>query len=384
MITATATLTGTITATAQIRSIQTGSCAAATVTNQAETYSLSIASGATEKLPYGLVRAPDGSDVQVDYKPAAQGYIYVSPLTFTVSASVDDSSPDFGDTINLTATGTGLTGVTWYADGFEIGTGTPLAWSVNMSGTFNITAVATDGTEYAQDSVSITAALAQLIETDANAHRWWDFSQTGTLTGDPVETIADAKGSGDDLTQASVALRPARTTINGLTAAIFTRAAVNYLEKTGGSTTNYEEVTLIMAFRPTEVYTNTTDRLFTIRKNGQNDFNGANSIALESLNNQCAGGSKKSNMGAGAHIKVIRLSISNTYLKERLYSRSDYIDNQATLTGSQLGLIFEIIRWGYQVDEDAMEMQVFTRILTDGECDTEANKIRWKWGAELT
>lgn len=51
-------------------------CADATVTNQAEDYSLSIASGATEKLPFGKVKNKEGADVQVDYIPASQGYIY--------------------------------------------------------------------------------------------------------------------------------------------------------------------------------------------------------------------------------------------------------------------------------------------------------------------
>lgn len=51
-------------------------CADATVTNQAEDYSLSIASGATEKLPFGKVKNKEGADVQVDYIPSSQGYIY--------------------------------------------------------------------------------------------------------------------------------------------------------------------------------------------------------------------------------------------------------------------------------------------------------------------
>lgn len=113
MITATATLTGTITATAQIRSVQTGSCAAATVTNQAEDYSLSIASGATEKLPFGKVKNKEGNDVQVDYKPAADGYIFqetACPSSSSVSLAASDTTPDFGDTVTLTATTSGFTG----------------------------------------------------------------------------------------------------------------------------------------------------------------------------------------------------------------------------------------------------------------------------------
>jgi hypothetical protein len=47
-----------------------------TVTNQAEDYSLTVAPGATEKLPYGKVKDKDGNDQQVDYKPAADGYIF--------------------------------------------------------------------------------------------------------------------------------------------------------------------------------------------------------------------------------------------------------------------------------------------------------------------
>ena len=111
MITATATLTGTITATAQIRSVQTGSCAAATVTNQAEDYSLSIASGATEKLPFGKVKNKEGNDVQVDYKPAADGYIFqetACPSSSSVSLAASDTTPNIGAKITLTATATGF------------------------------------------------------------------------------------------------------------------------------------------------------------------------------------------------------------------------------------------------------------------------------------
>lgn len=302
----------------------------------------------------------------------------------TFSIAVDDSTPDFGDTIEFSATGSSLTGVEWYVEGVHVGSGTPLNWVVNMSGTFTVTAVGTDGSSYGQQTLSVTSTLNQLISTDANGHRWWDFSQTGTLTGDPVQTIADVFGSGDDLTQASVALRPARATVNGLTCAVFDRTVGDYLEKTGGSTTNYAETTMIFVFKPTEVYTNTTDRLFFVRKNGQNDFNGANSCAFTNLLIQCLGGTKKSNMGGGLHIKVIRLSVAGAYLKERLYSNHDYIDSQVTLTASQLGLIFEIIRWGYQVSECGFEWQIFTRILSDSECNRVANELRWKWGNELT
>ena len=76
-------------------------CLDATVTNQAEDYSLSIASGATEKLPFGKVKNKEGNDVQVDYKPAADGYIFEEtacptpdPATVTIN----------GDSLGATGT----------------------------------------------------------------------------------------------------------------------------------------------------------------------------------------------------------------------------------------------------------------------------------------
>lgn len=51
MITATAILQGTITATAVIYSTQTGSCAAATVENSDQSYQQTVASGGTLVLP---------------------------------------------------------------------------------------------------------------------------------------------------------------------------------------------------------------------------------------------------------------------------------------------------------------------------------------------
>lgn len=47
MITATATLQATITATAQLMSVQSGGCASATVRNTDSTYSTTVASGGT-------------------------------------------------------------------------------------------------------------------------------------------------------------------------------------------------------------------------------------------------------------------------------------------------------------------------------------------------
>lgn len=336
----------------------------------------SVAAEASRDIAVNLNGSPSGSWDGDSWE--------VTSSPFTVAASVDDNAAKFGATATLTATGTGLTGVTWYADGYEIGTGTPLAWTVNRSGSYTVTAVATDGSEFAVDTVAMTSALGQLIETDANAHRWWDFSQTATLTGDPVQTINDVKASGDNLTQGSVALRPARGTVNGLVCGEFVRASGTVLDYSSGSTTNYPEVTWIMGLKPTDVWTNTTDRIWYFRKNGQNDFNGANSIAIQGINLQCLGGSKKSNMGAGIAFRVIRLSVSGGYINERLYSRSDYIETQISISASQLGLIMELIRWGNQVSHCGLEVQVFNRLLLDAELDTEVNKLRWKWGAELT
>lgn len=110
MITATATLQSVIEVTAQIVGKQVGNCDDATVTNQAGDYSLSIASGDTDKLQFGKVKDSDGTDVQVDYIPAADGYMFeatpqVTDLIITIKvASGDDTISTI--TIDANAAGT--------------------------------------------------------------------------------------------------------------------------------------------------------------------------------------------------------------------------------------------------------------------------------------
>lgn len=167
MITATATLRSNISVTAELVSKQVGSCADATVTNQAEDYSLSIASGATEKLPFGKVKNKDGNDVQVDYIPAADGYIFeetACPASLEVTVALSNTTPRYDDTITITATATGATSYTFYLPVQDGSTqvvtqaSNTYNWKVKKYGSFTVVVTATDGSNSGVGSASGTTS----------------------------------------------------------------------------------------------------------------------------------------------------------------------------------------------------------------------------------
>lgn len=213
MITATATLQQTITATAALVGKQVGSCDDATVTNQAGDYSLTIPSGNTDKLQFGKVKDKDGNDVQVDYIPAADGYIFEEtpcPATPSLELTVNDTTPDYGDTITLTAVAAGITANNYLFFARQndeltfIGDDTDgvLNWTVNLIGEFDVFVQADDGTSgsFNVGGDSVTSTPPGTITTDIQL--WLDpelsgivppdypdisgFSRDGTLINSPT------------------------------------------------------------------------------------------------------------------------------------------------------------------------------------------------------
>ena len=83
-------------------------CENAIVSNQTGDWEEDIPSGDTWPLPYGKVKDKDGNDVQVDYRPASEGYIFEETACpaggGSISVAVSDASPSVGDTITITAT----------------------------------------------------------------------------------------------------------------------------------------------------------------------------------------------------------------------------------------------------------------------------------------
>jgi hypothetical protein len=120
-------------------------CANSTVTNQAEDYSLSISSGATEKLPFGKVKNKEGNDVQVDYIPAADGYIYeVLPNELRQDYQPEGTPYTFYSYMGVAPNGSAesanvwsITRITHFPDGTTaIATADNVAWTNRLTATY--------------------------------------------------------------------------------------------------------------------------------------------------------------------------------------------------------------------------------------------------------
>ena len=106
------------------------------------------------------------------------------------SVAVSDSTPNFGDTITITATPTGLTPTSYLFFAFD-GTsitfiaeqaGAVANWSVSEAGTFDVYAVATDGTINAWGLTSVVVADPLLIcDLIATKPVWGVWMQRLTL-----------------------------------------------------------------------------------------------------------------------------------------------------------------------------------------------------------
>jgi len=85
---------------------------------------------------------------------------------FTVTATVSDLEPVYGDTATLSVTSptVTLTGATWYVDGIQVATGTSTTWdTTRLYGPQTMTCVATDGTGYGEDDVAIDVKVAPYV-----------------------------------------------------------------------------------------------------------------------------------------------------------------------------------------------------------------------------
>lgn len=124
-------------------------CDAATVRNSDSSYSTTIASGATLVLPNITFTDSDGS---VSSVPSVQDITATQCSTPSLSIAASTSTPNFGDSITITATPTNITPTSYT---FSITNGTQsrvfiqasavLNWDVDMYGTVTVGASATSG-----------------------------------------------------------------------------------------------------------------------------------------------------------------------------------------------------------------------------------------------
>lgn len=130
----------------------------------------------TEAIPSNVSENITAPDATITLNGAAYGSA-PSGTTFNVvatapslSLSTTTSTPAYGASFTITATPSGFTptSYTWLANGNQIGTGTPLVWTVNLLGSVVITCIATDGSNTAIGTTTLTSTYTRVtsIYTD--------------------------------------------------------------------------------------------------------------------------------------------------------------------------------------------------------------------------
>ena len=173
----------------------------ATVRNNATpTWSDTVEAEGTLTLGQGKALDSDGvTTLLADYIPSASGFMFTCSAGGggSLSVGVSDATPDYGDTITITATPTGLT-PTSYTFLFEDGAtvtqvSNSYAWDCNIEGATNITVTATDGADVIANDVAVTISTIYAKHTITGA---WEAKDAGLVSGN-VDSNTDATGNGN-------------------------------------------------------------------------------------------------------------------------------------------------------------------------------------------
>lgn len=131
----------------------------------------------------------------------------VCPPAYSLAVAVNNSTPDYNTSIDITATPTDIipTSYTFQISDAESGTATVtqasnvLTWTVNKVGTITISVVATNGSNYAGGSAQITVTdplTYSLMRVD------YDARNNLTMVGNYVDALGDGSGNGHTITAA--------------------------------------------------------------------------------------------------------------------------------------------------------------------------------------
>jgi hypothetical protein len=144
-----------------------------------------------------------------DYIPAADGFMFTCTPGSSASLSVgaSDTTPDFGDTITITGTPTGVTPTSYtyiLPDGTRVTqAGNTYNWTVNESGSQSVIVTATDGLVIVSSSTVLT--IATIYAKHGIAHAW--NGEDVTLVSGLVNSANDVVG-GINATATSAITRP--------------------------------------------------------------------------------------------------------------------------------------------------------------------------------
>lgn len=190
--------------------------------NATPTWSDTVKAEDTLTLAQGKALDSDGvTTLLADYIPASDGFMFTcsSGSSASLSVGLSDSTPNFGDTITITATPSGITPTSYtfiLPDGTKVTqAGNTYDWVVNESGSQDIIVTATDGVDVIANSS--TATIVTMYAKHGIDHAW--TGEDVTLVSGLVDSANDVVGA-IDATAASATTRPRyiqdpRSSVNG-------------------------------------------------------------------------------------------------------------------------------------------------------------------------
>jgi hypothetical protein len=166
------------------------------------------------------------NSVQAGSYDAGTNKVSITSTNPSLAASVDDSTPDFGDTITITATPTDITPTSYtyvLPDGTTVTqAGSTYDWDVNVSGSQIIIVTATDGVSDVCGSVDVTIATIYVKHGITAA---WEGKDAVIESDGQVDSNTDSTGNGNTATAPAAANRmikysDPRNTNNGMVGAL--------------------------------------------------------------------------------------------------------------------------------------------------------------------
>ncbi len=167
---------------------------ATVVNNAAGTFTQNILAEGVHVLDQGKMLDSDGlTTVLADYLPASDGFMFTASPGTSVSVSSSDDTPNFKDTITLTATSSGITPTNYI---FIADNGTNLVeiadsanavvtWEVDIAGTVRVLCIAKDGSAEVGSEVILTC---NDLSTDTRSALF--IYAHNTLTGLTMGSVA--------------------------------------------------------------------------------------------------------------------------------------------------------------------------------------------------
>jgi hypothetical protein len=296
-------------------------------------------------------------------------------------------SADFGAIVYIKANPTGIvpTSYTFSIDGSKdkviSQSGDTYVWTIDNAGAVLITARATDGSGATANATafSFTAILTSAIITDASNVARYSFEDDADLTfnGSNISQVNDLTGNGNHLLNTSAAQQPFISSHTTETGKQYARFEGDQLYTTFGSAVDYSDITFAMVLGCDDNIN--TKRIASITKTGQNDFNGANSIAFAEALIQKSGLQKTVKYSEQLSVIILRISQGVGSYVDFFLADGRQISS-IILSGSIGSITYENVNMGrVNPNMNWAEWHIIGRKLTDVEAASYGEYLRAKW-----